>query len=85
MIFIRIFLDQERSETEQKIHEAMEAAAGSGIGQAASGSGQAEASTRKRSGAAADQGKRVSEISRSDVATNFFCFPKRTRFSIKEH
>ncbi len=41
----------------------MEAAAGSGLGQAASISGQAEASTRKRSGAAADQGKRVSEIS----------------------
>ncbi len=58
-------MDQERSETEQKIHEAMEAAAGSGFGQAASGSGQAEALTRKRSRAAADQGKRVSEISGS--------------------
>jgi hypothetical protein len=54
----------------------MEAAAGSGIGQAVSGSGQAEATTRKRSRAAADQGKRVSDISRSDVATNFSVFPR---------
>jgi hypothetical protein len=50
----------------------MEAAAGSGLGQVASGSGQAEASTRKRSQAAADQGKRVSEISGSDIPKKFF-------------
>ncbi len=63
----------------------MEAAAGSGLGQAASGSGQAEASTRKRSRPAADQGKRVSEISRSDAPANFFNFPKRTHFSKQVH
>jgi hypothetical protein len=60
----------------------MEAAAGSGIRQAASGSGQAEASTRKRSLAAADQGKRVSGISRSDVTAFFLVFPRGKKSTV---
>ena len=62
-VLVFFFLDQERSETEQKVHEAMEAALACGSGgqpqRTASRQSEAAQKSLKRAGAPSDQGRNM--------------------------